>query len=223
MRAYLIVPPGSAGPSAEDLAGATDALVFDGSDPATCAAIEALRRKPNPPPLLVRVGGLESPGFESRLGAIVAACPDAVILPVAHGRDVAHLGALLAVQEAEHGLPDGAVGIVALVACAGGALSAGSLVGASPRLRAIGWDADALAEALGASSPSAAEGWIAPLMQARSLVRLAAAAAGVAAVEAAHARDGDAFRAILAAARRDGFAAMLARDSFQAALIRAGT
>lgn len=220
MRAYLTVPPGSTD-RAVGLADAADALVFDGRDLGTCAAVESLRQGPERPHLLVRIGRVGSPGLETHLGALVASRPDALVLPAEHGRDVAHLGALLAVHEAEEGLTDGVVGIVALVASARAALDAASFVGASPRLSALAWSAEALAEQLGAASPTVSEGWIAPLMQVRCQTRLAAAAAGLAAIEAACSIGDERFRAVLAAARRDGFSAMMARDPAQAVLIRA--
>ncbi len=78
-------------------------------------------------------------------------------------------------------------------------LEARSFVGASPRLAGLGLDTVALADALGAEAAGET------VRQARGLVRLAAAAAGVTALVTL-APDG------IEAARRDGFELLITRD-----------
>lgn len=215
MRAYRIVAPDLP----ERGGDGADALVLDGRAIAM-EAVGASRRQTGGPRMFIRVDRIEALDSET-LAGLVALRPDAFVLPAAHGRDVAHLGALLAVDEAERGLPDGGIDIVALVVCAAGVLEAKSFVTASRRLRALGWDAAALAKDLGAE-PLVADGWSPVLAQARVLVRLAAAAAGVEAIEAAYpGEDAEHVQAAVAAARRDGFGAMFARDAAQVRHIRA--
>lgn len=214
MRAYLIVP--NAAPEAIDaaLSSGADALVFTGEEPVPAALRGAAR-------LLVRIGPIETVD-EARLGAMLAAAPDAIVLDAAHGRDIAHLGARLAVHEAELGLPDGATGIVALVARPEGVLHAASFGGSSPRLSAIGWDAGRLAEAISAEGGFVDGEWRGPLAQARALVRFAASASGVEAIETAYAwDDAEALAAAIKSAQRDGFAAVFAPISAQVAPIHA--
>ncbi|MCE4224757.1 hypothetical protein HCU64_13415 [Methylobacterium sp. C25] len=165
-------------------------------------------------PLLLRVDEIDA----RDLDGLAELRPDAILLTASHGRDIARLGAHLAVHEAEHGLPDGGIGIVALVTSAAGVLAAASFAGASPRLRGIGWDA-ALAQELGAQPVTVEGDWSPVLIHARAMVRLAASAAGVVAIEAAY--PGEDPEKVIAAARRDGFAAIFARDARQAELIRA--
>jgi citrate lyase subunit beta/citryl-CoA lyase len=61
--------------------------------------------------------------------------PDGIMLPkAAGGPDVAHLGAKLAVREAEFGLPDGETRIVAIATETGrGVFALGTYAGASRR------------------------------------------------------------------------------------------
>ncbi len=154
---------------------------------------------------IVRVAPLESGLLPADLDATMAGAPDAVLLPGAVGaRDLQHLAARLAVREAEHRLAAGRTRIVAMAAdTPAGVLALASLPGASPRLMALGWDPAALAAALGVG-PDAA-----PLRTARDLLLIAAAAAGVPALDCG-AAGGDATDAP-DAARRDGFVGRLAR------------
>lgn len=156
------------------------------------------------------------------LAAAVTLRPDGIVLTRCEsGRDVARLGTRLAVLEAEAGLADGAVDIIAMIATARGVLGLPSLIGASPRLAGIAWDADALAVGIGAPAPRDDVGLIPPLLQARGLLRLAAAAAEVESIDTAYPADGGdaAFLAELVAARRDGFGAKLAMSADHAARI----
>ncbi len=263
MRAYLIAS--DAGP--DD--GAADAVLLDGgavsaslraageaipgesADVADVAPDGAAARAATgggTSRIFLRIAEIDAPDLDARLAATATLKPDAIVLPARHGRDIAHLGSRLAVHEAEHGLPDGGIGIVAIVSCAAGMLAAASFAGASPRLRGLGWDAGALARQLGGSEGASkvtspqpphpeAQPRLAPrdadggrgapwgsrpvLAHARATVRLAAAAAGVEAIEAAYPGDDAAgFGAYVAAARRDGFGAMFARHPGQARLIR---
>lgn len=216
MQAYLIVASADADAIDAALASGADALVVDGEGPALAALSRAVKR----PSLLVRIGPIESQD-EQRLSTIVTARPEAILLDAAHGRDLAHLGARLAVHEAEQGLPDGTIGIIALLARPEAFLHAASFVAASPRLRAIGWDAELLAKAMSAGISLANGQLHGPLAQTRVLVRLTAAAAGVEAIETAYPfADADALQLAIAAARRDGFMGMLTRNPAQVFAIR---
>ena len=223
MRAYLIATPGSPGATAAACASEASALILD------CADLKAspgagfhgpLSSSEHRSRLFLRIGAVDGPDIAAELSAAMLLRPDAVVLPVAHGRDIAHLGARLAVEEAENGWPDCATQIIALIASAEGALNAGRLADAGPRLAGIGWDAGALAAELQAQGLDAAGGWSAPLAQVRGLVRLAAAAAHVEAIEAAYPGGDAGFARLLAAARRDGFGAVLAASPAQIPLIR---
>jgi citrate lyase subunit beta/citryl-CoA lyase len=155
------------------------------------------------PLLLVRVHALNSGLIEDDLAAAMAFAPNAIVLPGAvGGRDVAHLGAKLAVLEAETGLADGSIRIIAHPAdTAAGVLALATLPGASRRLAALAWRSRVLARELGCRV--AAE----PVRQARSMLVLAAAAAGVPALDWSLPRDTD-----WGAAAASGFHGGLAAD-----------
>ena len=150
-------------------------------------------------PILVRVHALGSGEIAADLAAVMPFAPDALVLPaVVGGRDVAHLGAKLAVAETELGLADGATRIVAQPAdTAAGVLALPSLPGASRRLAALAWLPESLAAALLTTGE--------PLRQARSMLILAASAAGVPALNWSLAEDPDACNQAV----RDGFAGKL--------------
>lgn len=113
------------------------------------------------------------------LGAVLAARPDAVLLPDCRGRaDLDRLDARLAVAEACYGLEDGATAVLASVAASAAGL-AGLAAGrplAMPRLVALTWDPARLAADLGLARASWTEG---PCALAAALVPVAARAAGV--------------------------------------------
>ncbi|GAB6844196.1 hypothetical protein HNR00_001572 [Methylorubrum rhodinum] len=164
------------------------------------------------------IEGALPPGLRARGGStwlvLVLAGPDAALPPEApdavllaragSGRDVAALGARLAVHEAERGWLDGSVRILAEIADAAGVLDARSFAGASPRLAGLGLDEAALAAGLGAEAAGET------VDRARALVRLAAAAAGVTAFATA---GPDGIERALARARREGFGLLIERAS----------
>ena len=106
------------------------------------------------PRLIVRVNAIETGLIDDDLDAIMAAAPDAIMLPKAEGgASVIHLDAKLAVREAENGLPENATGIIALATETASALFlAGTFRGASRRLIGLTWGAEDLSADLGAET-----------------------------------------------------------------------
>ena len=222
MRAYLIVRPQSAVALDAALASRADALVIEPDEidsAALAASIGNARFRADRPRLFIRVQAVDGQAIEAEVSAAMPLQPGAILLPVRHGRDIAHLGALLAVHEAENGWQDGATRIIALIAGTVGALNVASLPQASPRLIGIGWDAGTIAAELRLRSLYEADSWGPPLAHVRSLVRLTAAVAGVEAIEAAYLSD-TGFDRYVTAAYRDGFDAVFAPSPSQVALIR---
>ncbi len=224
MRSLLLVPGDSTSKLDAGLASGADALILDltvGPQARTIAAgwladVEDVAR----PATYVRVHALASGMTDADLDAVMPAGPHGIVLPGAVGAaDVQRLGVKLAVREAEHGLPDGVTRILAVAGdSARGLLAIGSVPGASPRLSGIAWDAAALAGDLRvASAHDEAGRWSAPFVQARATTLLAAAAAGVPAIDGvSFDMDED-----CAAARRDGFAGRIVVDPCQVAAINA--
>lgn len=162
---------------------------------------------------IVRLAPLASGLVDADLDVVMPGAPEAVLLPGAvGGRDLQHLGAKLAVREAEHGLPPGRTRIAAAPAdTAPGVLALPTLAGASLRLMALAWEAAALARALGVETDAS------PVQAARDLLILAAAAAGVPALDCSVGED-DVAEAC-SAARRAGFAGRLARRPEELAIM----
>lgn len=216
------------------MAGA-DALILDLEDSValsekadarrtTAAFISAARTDANRPRLFVRVNGLTTGLTDADLDVVMAASPDGIMLPkTVGGSDLSHLGAKIAVREAEYGLDDGATTIVAIAtenAC--GVFGLGTLAGASHRLVGVAWGGEDLAADIGAETNRDAAGqYTAPYRLARSLTLLAAAAAGVDAIDSVYTdfRDFDGLAAECRDAGRDGFSAKMAIHPAQVPVI----
>ncbi|MBX6424773.1 MAG: CoA ester lyase [Variibacter sp.] len=235
MRSLLFVPGDSPRKLDRGLGSGADALIVDLEDSVS------LDRKPQArattrdflkqmagaaqrPRLLVRVNALDTALIDADLDAIVPGRPDAILLPKAEGgASVAHLDAKLAAREALHGLPDGHIRIIALATETAAALFQGATYrGASARLEALTWGAEDLSAALGAEANREADGrFTAPYVFARTLCLVAAAAAGVPAIDTVYVdfRDESGLRREAEEARRDGFAGKLAIHPAQVPLI----
>ncbi len=184
---------------------------------------KAMARRPL---LYVRVAGLDTAQIDADLDSVMPFAPDGIV-PTGplNGQALQHLGGLLAVKEARCGLPDGSTQIIAGVGeAAASLLDMGSFAGASRRLAALFWSADALSAALGAERNRTSDGlYTSPYVLARSLTLVAARAADILAIDAACPRspEGLGLRLACEAARRDGFDGKLALDRDQVAIINA--
>jgi citrate lyase subunit beta/citryl-CoA lyase len=164
--------------------------------------------------LWVRINPLEGPHALGDLAAVVPACPGGIMLPKARGRaDVELLNNYLTALEVAAGIEPGTTKVIVLVTeTAAGMFTTGNYAGA-PRVVAMTWGAEDLADAVGASSNRNEDGSYAFTYQlARSLCLLGAAAAGVPAIETIQAdfRDEAGLRQRAKEVRRDGYRGMLA-------------
>lgn len=232
MRAHLLVPADDERALEPALKSGADCLWLDlratpapGARPrARDLALGLLRAaRKGGPHLYVRVNALESGEIDADLDAVMKGAPDGIVLPGAGGgADVQHLGAKLALREAEYDLPDGATQIIAVVQTPAAIFKMGTYAGASRRLAALSWSPDDLAAAIGARATRAPDGALTPPYgMARSLVLMAAKAAGVAAIDCAELGERARFKAECEAACRDGFTGKLGLDAEQVALIAA--
>jgi len=185
------------------LASGAGALIFDFADEQGMERHGPLLRRAReaqaPSRLLVRLPGLDDPSFDLALERLRPTAPDGVVLQAAEGAaSVQQLSSRLAVFEAEADAADGATRIVAELSTPAGFLSSASLARSSRRLEALLFGRAALASALGADESSI------PVGNARALLVLAAAAAGMRALDAP-CRDPERLEAECLAARRDGF------------------
>lgn len=232
MRSLLIAPADKKR-LAEALISGADAVIVDlarAAAPERAAAraiaarfLKEARAASSGPVLIVRASPLDSGETDSDLDAVMAGAPDAILLPRSLGAaSVQQLSAKLAVREADFALADGSTRIIAVADTAQSLFGMGSYRGASARLCAVAWSAESLRSDIGAESdrdPSGA--YAGPYRLARDLTLLAAASAGVAAIDAAFAdpHDREGLRVDALAARRDGFAGKMAIDPAQAGVI----
>jgi len=164
--------------------------------------------------LWVRINPLQGPHALADLAAVVPSHPGGIMLPKSRGRaDVERLDHYLSALEVAAGIERGTTAVIALVTeTATSMFTTGTYAGA-PRLAALTWGAEDLADAVGAVDNRNADGSYAFTYEmARSFCLLGAASAGVAAVETIHGdfRDEAGLRRRAQQARRCGFCGMLA-------------
>jgi citrate lyase subunit beta / citryl-CoA lyase len=229
----LLIAPADETRLAEALKSGADALVVDLAQalppgrPAARAQVarflEGARGLGSGPMLIVRPNALDSGEIDADLDAVMAHAPDGILLPRSLGaQSVQQLSAKLAVREADFALADGSTRIIAVVETAHALFGMGSYRGASARLAAIAWGAESLRSDIGAEIGRDPSGdYAGPTRLARDLTLLAAASAGVAAIDTAFpdTRATDSLRAEALAARRAGFAGKIAIGEAQAAII----
>jgi citrate lyase subunit beta / citryl-CoA lyase len=235
MRSLLFVPGDSARKLEKGLTSGADVLLIDLEDSVALSAKEEARRvtseflnehrtKAERPRLFVRVNGLTTGLIDADLDGVMQTGPNGIVLPkTVGGADVAHLGAKLAVREAEFGLEDGITRILAIATeNAAGVFALGTFAGASHRLMGITWGGEDLSADLGAETNRGDDGgYTDPYRLARSLTLLGATAAGVDAVDSVFTnfRDMAGLVAECREARRDGFVAKMAIHPAQVPII----
>ncbi|MBA3510345.1 CoA ester lyase [Sphingomonas sp.] len=221
-RSWLFVPADSEKKIARALASEADAVIFDLEDsvaPARKAAareiLKSLPARSGGPHWWVRINPLGSEYLKADLGLFASADFEGIVLPKAEsGADVAQLA------HRTGNLP-----VHAIVTETPASLF-GMLSYRDPKspLAAMSWGAEDLSAALGASSKYDAAGELSFTYKlARSLCLVAAAAAGVQAVDGVFAdfRDEQGLRAEAEAARSEGFNGKLAIHPDQVAIINA--
>ncbi len=235
MRSLLFVPADSPRKLDKGMASGADALIVDLEDSialdgkararqSAAAFLKEAGAAASRPYLVVRVNSLQTGLTDADLDAVIAAKPDAIMLPKAEGgASVIHADAKLAVREAQGELADGHVKIIALATETATALFlAGTYRGASTRLSALTWGAEDLSADLGAETNRDAQGrFLDPYRLARALCLAGAAAAEVPALDTVHVdfRDSHGLHRECEEARRDGFAGKMAIHPAQVAII----
>lgn len=234
-RSWLFAPGDSEKKMTKAAEGEADIVIFDLEDAvaedAKGRAREAVRAflgersETERQRLWVRVNPLDGPHTADDLDAIMPVGPGGIMLPKSRGRhDVEELDRMLTALELENSIPAGTTPVIALVTEVAAAMfTTGDYAGA-PRLVAMTWGAEDLADSIGALSNRGPDGQYTFTYElARSLTLLGAAAAGVPAIETI---DGD-FRnleglnARAVRVRRDGYRGMLAIHPVQVPVINA--
>ena len=222
IRSYLFVPGDSERKFLKALASDADALIIDLEDavspPSKPLAREQLAGflgQTDGPELWVRINPLDTEDSRLDVAALEARPPAGVVLPKATGKeDIRTLDTLLTSMEKSAGIDQGSTRVLPLVTERPAALFRLHEYAEVPdRLNGLTWGAEDLAAAIGAQRNKDADGgWLPPYQLARSLCLIAAAAAGLPAVETVFTdiRDVHGAGRAASAARRDGFSGMLA-------------
>ena len=223
MRSWLFAPGDSERKMQKAVEGAADVVIFDLEDAVAIENKPEARRMVREfleanaearSRIFVRVNPLDGPYTLEDLAAIMPGRPGGIMLPKAYGRqDVEALDKFLSALEVANGIEQGSTPVIVLLTeVAECMFHAGDFKGA-PRLLALTWGAEDLADSIGAQSNRNPDGSFAFTYElARSLCLLGAATAGVPAIETIQGdfRDTDGLKARAESVRRAGFRGMLA-------------
>ncbi len=228
LRTLLFAPGDSERKLSRALQSEADLVIMDledsvapGSKPAARELVAALL--PASRPVAVRVNPPGTPWYLADLAAIAGRRPDAILLPKCTGpADLLALHHHLEALEAASGLAVGSVGVLALVTETAASLARMDYAGSPARLRALCFGAEDLSADLGIA-PRWGGVHTVPVAAARTAVLLAAAAAGVAAIDTPwpDPKDEAGLLAETQAAARDGFAGKLCIHPAQVAAVMA--
>jgi len=235
MRSFLFIPGDSPKKLDKGMGSGADALLLDLEDSiapqnkaearaTTLAFLKEAVPGTIRPRIYVRINGLATGLTDDDLDVVVAGRPDGIMFPKAEGgAAVIHCDAKITVREAIHGIPDGALDMIAIATETAAALFlVGTYAGASRRLKGLTWGAEDLSVELGAEANRDRDGhFLAPYQLARSLCLAGAAAAQVQAIDTVYVdfRNEAGLRRECEEARRDGFIGKMAIHPAQVAAI----
>lgn len=232
-RSWLFVPGDSEKMLAKSASLGADALVFDLEDAVVASRKEIARKMVgghlqsadrSGSQLWVRINALDTSHAIEDLREVMPFRPDGIVLPKAehadHGETLANM---IELMEGEFGLEAGQVKIVLVaIETAKALLTIGSYVEVHPRVIGLSWGAVDLSASIGALSNTDETGKLtAPYVHARTMTLVAAASAGVPAVDTAFLdfKDDAGLRRNCQEARRDGFLGKIAIHPAQVAVI----
>jgi citrate lyase subunit beta / citryl-CoA lyase len=234
MRSMLFVPGDRPERFDKAVASGADAVIFDLEDAVVPERRAAARREiaryladaQRKVPLWVRINPVTTEDALLDLAAVIDGRPDGIMLPKARdGADVERASHWLECLEARAGLGHGSVGLIPLITeSAGAVLNAASFTRLPTRVRGLTWGAEDLAADIGALGNRLPDGELEfTYAYARSMCLLAAAAAGVAAIDTVdiEIRDVAAVERRARDSRRQGFSGRMAIHPVQVAPIHA--
>ena len=233
-RSWLFVPGDSEKKMTKAMDSAADIVLLDLEDAVAPESKPAARVSvhdflaANPAQrarLWVRINPFDGPHTLADLAAIVPARPGGVMLPKVYGRaEVEKLDHCLSALEVANGIAEGSTPVIVLVTETAEAMFRTGDYKGAPRVVALTWGAEDLADALGAAGNRTEDGSYGFTYElARSLTLLGAAAAGVTAIDTISAdfRDLETLRLRAEKTRREGFRGMLAIHPAQVDVINA--
>ena len=228
---YLFVPADSERKLAKAASCGADALILDLEDsvqsderPRARQQAQDFLNDKHKAEVWVRINPLYREDALADLRATISAAPHGYVLPKPLGaQDANRLSKLLDVLEQEHEIESGSTRIMPIVTEQPAALfHLHEYATATRRISTLTWGAEDLSATLGASANRSEDGeWLPPYELARSLCLFAAGAAGLPALDTVYTdfQDADGLARVAAAARRDGFAGMLAIHPDQVGII----
>jgi citrate lyase subunit beta/citryl-CoA lyase len=233
-RSWLFAPGDSEKKMTKAMEGSADIVLIDLEDAVAPEAKVATRSmvhdfiKAHPEHrarLWVRINPFDGPYTLGDLAVVMPAKPGGIMLPKVYGRqEVEKLDHVLSALEVANGIEEGSTPVIVLITETAEAMfHTGDYKGA-PRVVALTWGAEDLADSIGASSNKTADGSYSFTYElARSLTVLGAATAGVSAIETISAdfKDLEALRDRAEKVRRDGFRGMMAIHPAQVDVINA--
>lgn len=220
LRSPLFAPGDSERKAAKALAGGADAVILDLEDSVAPAAkdgaralVAALLPGARARHVIVRINPRGTDWYLRDLAAVVPGRPDAVMLPKCTGADdLLALDHHLEALETAAGLAAGAIGVLPIVTeTAASVLGLPGMAGAARRVLGFCFGAEDLSADLGISPRLADQSYPAAVAHARAAVLVAAAAAGVPALDTPwpDPRDPDGLAREAATAAADGFTGKL--------------
>ena len=232
-RSYLFTPGDSERKLGKCLEAGADAIILDledsvgsrNKDLARKLVVEFIKtHSQHREQTWVRLNALDTEDFARDLAALKDAPPMGVVLPKSDSLEsVRDVSDALDAVESVNKMPVGSLKILAIATeTAAGVLNMASYQAGHPRLAGLTWGAEDLAAALSAfSNKDDAGNYFHPYVLARSLCLLAAASAGVAAVDGVDTnfRDLNTLEVETKAARREGFFGRLAIHPAQVPVI----
>jgi citrate lyase subunit beta/citryl-CoA lyase len=234
IRSLLFVPGDSGRKFEKARGGSADALILDLEDSvaqankqlARSSVLGMLRQPRGAQKLFVRINALDTGLLLDDLHAVMAGRPDGIVLPKCGGpADVIRVGHYLDAFEAASSTPAGSTSIIPVATETPQAvLSMQGYAQCGPRLWGLMWGAEDLSTAVGASANRNADGsYRSPFRLARDLCLLAAAAAGVVAIDTVYTdfKDIEGLRLEATDGRIEGFGAKAAIHPAQCDTINA--
>ena len=234
MRSWLFAPGDSEKKMTKAMDGTADIVLIDLEDAVAPESKAAARpmvhdfiaaHPEQRHRLWVRINPFDGPHTLLDLAAVMPAQPGGIMLPKVYGRaDVEKLDHCLSALEVANRAVEGSTPVIVLVTETAEAMfHTGDYKGA-PRVVALTWGAEDLADSIGASSNRTPDGAYSFTYElARSMCLLGAATAGVTPIETISAdfKDLDALKARAGKVRRDGYRGMLAIHPAQIDVINA--
>ncbi len=217
LRSLLFAPGDSERKAGKALASDADGVILDLEDSVAPDRKETARAMvaamlPVQRPVVVRVNPRDTIWYLADLAAVVPGRPDAVLLPKCTGPDdMLALDHHLEALEMASGLPIGGIGVLALVTETALSLRRMDYAGSPTRLLALCFGAEDLSADMGISPRGPGGAYTAPVVAARAAMLIAAAQAGVPALDTPWPDPKDEAGLVREAAEaaRDGFAGKL--------------